>query len=146
MLSVALQMTRALQSAETTTPASEVVSLAGGIPDNGAIMSSPPPGSYTKTAKDVAFSSDGTLTAQLQKMDGSWVGASYKYDLSNQNGVFYPLPAGNYNLTSRNVTVENRPDGPYLVAECQKIDGTWVSSSLKLPFIENINGVLKNTH
>ena len=109
-------------------------------------MSSPPPGSYTKTAKDVSFPSDSTLTAQLQKMDGSWVGASYQYDISNQNGVFYPLPAGNYNLSARNIVVENRPDGPYLVAECRKTDGTWVSSSLKLPFIENINGVLKNTH
>ncbi|HMG53300.1 MAG TPA: CVNH domain-containing protein [Kofleriaceae bacterium] len=109
-------------------------------------MSAPPPGSYSKTAKDVTFAADGNLTAQLQKMDGSWVGASYHYDLSNQNGVFCPLPAGNYNLSVRNIAVENRADGPYIVAECRKIDGSWASSALKLPYVENINGVLKVTN
>jgi len=103
-----------------------------------------PPGSYTKTAREASISADGTLTAQLQKMDGAWVPASYQYDLSNQNGSFYPLPAGTYNLTSRNIHVENREDGPYLVAECRKINGTWVSSAIKLPHVENIDGVLKS--
>lgn len=107
--------------------------------------STPPPGSYTKTAKNVTLTADGNLSARLQKADGSWVDASYQYDLSNQNGVFYPLPAGNYNLSSRNVRTENRADGPYLIAECRKEDGTWVSSALKLPYVENIDGVLKIT-
>ena len=111
-------------------------------------MSTAPPGSYTKTSREVTFdqnsSGSGTLTAQCQKIDGSWIPSALQYDLANMNGALTPQPSGSYQLTSRNIRLENGDGGGVLlVAECKKIDGTWVRSSLKLSDIANIDGVLK---
>ena len=52
-------------------------------------------------------------------------------------------PPGTYERTSRNVRFEDAEEGRHvLVAQCQKIDGTWVESRLKYD-IANCNGVLK---
>lgn len=53
------------------------------------------------------------------------------------------IPPGSYLQTSRNVEVKSTDDGRIIiVAECQKIDGSWVQSELKYD-IANCNGVLK---
>ena len=52
-------------------------------------------------------------------------------------------PPGTYELTSRNIRVESAEQGRIvLLAECKKVDGTWVQSQLKYD-IANCNGVLK---
>ncbi len=111
-------------------------------------MTTAPPGSYTKTSRNIAFdqnaSGAGTVTAECQKMDGTWVRSALQYDLANMNGALIPQPSGSYQLTSRNIHLENGEGGVLLVAECKKIDGTWVRSSLKLGDIANIDGVLKH--
>ena len=51
----------------------------------------PPPGSYQQTSRNIQFTPDGggggTLTASCQKIDGSWVQSTLKYDVANCNGV-----------------------------------------------------------
>jgi hypothetical protein len=51
----------------------------------------PPPGSYQQTSRNIQFTPDGggggTLTANCQKVDGSWVQSTLKYDVANCNGV-----------------------------------------------------------
>jgi hypothetical protein len=110
-------------------------------------MSTAPPGSYLKTSRGVTFEQDasggGALSAECQKMDGSWIHSALHYDLANMNGVLTPEPSGSYQQTSRNIRLENGEGGVYLVAECRKINGSWVSSKLKIEDIANIDGVLK---
>jgi len=105
------------------------------------------PGSYVKTSQDINFSQDsgggGVLNAQCQKIDGSWIASNLNYDVANMNGNLTPLPGGSYQLTARNIHMENKNGGVYLVAECKKIDGSWAASSLKIQDIANIDGILK---
>lgn len=103
-------------------------------------------GSYTETSRNINFEADsngkgGTLTAECRKMDGTYVASSLRYDTSNQNGVLTSIPSGSYQRTSRNIKVENRDDGAYLTAECQKRDGSWAPSSIKIE-LENVDGKL----
>ena len=110
-------------------------------------MSTPPPGSYTKTSRNINFaqnsSGGGTLSAQTQKIDGSWTEGTLQYDVANMNGALVPLPNGSYQRTARNIRLENGNGGVYLVAEVQKINGSWVESKLKLEDIANCDGNLK---
>lgn len=109
--------------------------------------STPPPGSYAQTSRDINFAQSsgggGPVSAQCQKMDGSWIASTLQYDLANMNGVLTPQPGGSYQLTSRNIRLTNGSDGVYLVAECKKRDGSWVESKLKIQDIANIDGTLK---
>lgn len=104
------------------------------------------PGSYTETSTNVQFTQDssggGTLSADCRKIDGTTDHSVLVYDVANMNGVLIVLPGGSYQLTSRNIHLENGSDGVYLVADCQKIDGTWVQSKLRLGDIANMDGVL----
>ena len=106
-----------------------------------------PPGSYTQTSRTINFQQDsgggGALSAQCQQIGGSWVASTLQYDVANMNGALTPLPSGSYQLSSRNIHMENGSGGVYLVAECQKRDGTWVTSKLKIQDIANIDGQLK---
>jgi hypothetical protein len=53
------------------------------------------------------------------------------------------IPPGTYLRTSRNVSVQPAEEGRiYIVAECQKEDGSWQQSKLKYD-IANCNGTLK---
>jgi hypothetical protein len=105
------------------------------------------PGSYTETSQDIRFAQNpggsGALSAQCKKMDGSWSASTLQYDVANMNGVLTPQPGGSYQLTARNIRMTNGSDGVYLVAECQKRDGSWVESKLKIQDIANIDGTLK---
>lgn len=104
------------------------------------------PGSYIESSGNIQFvqASDGsgTLSADCRKTDGSIVNSVLVYDVANMDGVLTALPGGSYQLTSRNIHFENRSDGVYLVADCQKVDGSWVQSALRLGDIANIDGVL----
>jgi CVNH domain len=52
-------------------------------------------------------------------------------------------PPGTYQQTSRNIRFEPAEQGRfYLIAECQKVDGTWQESKLKYD-IANCDGQLK---
>ena len=108
-------------------------------------MSTQVPGSYTKTSKSISFDQDssggGRISAQCQKIDGSWTESGLTYDVANMNGVLTPLPGGDYQRTARKIHLENRNGGVSLVAECQKIDGSWVPSALNSA-ISNMNGAL----
>lgn len=62
-------------------------------------MAEAPVGSYQETSKNVTFS--GTpgktpliLTAECQKIDGSWVKSELKYDIANCNGKLTWAPDG----------------------------------------------------
>lgn len=104
------------------------------------------PGSYTETSSDINFdqssSGGGTLSADCKTMSGSSNKSTLIYDVANMNGVLTAMPGGSYQLTSRNVRMENGDGGVYLVAECEKIDGSWVESKLALGDIANMDGVL----
>lgn len=53
------------------------------------------------------------------------------------------VPPGTYERTSRNIRIEPAEQGRIvIVAECQKVNGTWVESKLKYD-IANCDGVLK---
>jgi hypothetical protein len=58
----------------------------------------PPPGTYQKTSKNVSFqpTEQGrhVLTALCQKVDGSWVESTLKYDIANCDGVLKWAPTG----------------------------------------------------
>jgi hypothetical protein len=110
-------------------------------------MSTSVPGSYARTSREISFSGSptdgGALAAQCQKIDGSWVASTLQYDIANMNGVLTVQPGGSYQLSSRNIHLENGAGGVYLVAECRTRAGAWVQSRLKLADIANIDGVLK---
>lgn len=67
--------------------------------------------------------------------------STLRYDTSNQNGVLTSIPSGSYVITSRNIQGENRSDGAYLTAESQKLDSSWIASSIKIDLV-NVDGVL----
>ncbi|MCU0436110.1 MAG: hypothetical protein MUC87_21820 [Bacteroidia bacterium] len=112
-----------------------------------------PNGTYKFTSKNV----QSVLMGEAQKIDQSWVPASFDLtnltfaNLANMNGELVNantptapagyLPGGSYLLTSRNMRV-------ILMANCQKIDGSWQRSQLDITTlsvnatINNINGVL----
>ena len=104
------------------------------------------PGSYTQTSTNIDFdqgsNGGGTLTADCKAMNGSSHQSALIYDVANMNGVLTAMPGGSYQLTARNIHMENGSDGVYLVAECKKINGSWVESKLSLGDIANIDGVL----
>lgn len=105
------------------------------------------PGSYNASCQNIEFNQNsgggGVLQARAQKLDGSFVSATLVYDVANMNGALTPLPSGSYQQSARNIYLENGSDGVYLVAEVQKINGSWVQSRLKLEDIANIDGTLK---
>lgn len=103
-----------------------------------------PAGSYLLTSSDVTV----TINAECQQINGEWVQAeplSFVQDASgeiediaNMNGILMIIgsdnpapnptdkygprvPAGSYQLTSRNIKVT-------LNGECEQIDGDWVAS------------------
>lgn len=103
-------------------------------------------GSYLRSSKDVTFEEDangkgGTLTAMCAQTDGTYVQSTLRYDTSNQNGVLTSIPSGSYVKTSRNIQVENRDDGAYLTAECQRRDGSWTDAAIKIDLV-NVDGTL----
>ena len=54
------------------------------------------------------------------------------------------LPLGSYQASSRNIRVVTNEDGSQtLVAECRRIDGSWVESNLQLIGISNCDGTLR---
>ena len=104
-------------------------------------------GSYLRSSKDVTYEEDangkgGMLTAMCAESDGTtYVKSTLRYDVSNQNGVLTSIPSGSYVKTSRNIQVENRTDGAYLTAECQRRDGSWTSAEIKIDLV-NVDGTL----
>src|SRR5215472_13039268 len=104
-----------------------------------------PWGDYQKTCRDIRYNGY-TLTANCQKRDGGWRSSSLDYrgchgPVINDNGNLRcgeggpgygghvgpgGLPRGDYKLTCQNM----RMDGSTLVANCQKRDGGWRSTSV----------------
>lgn len=114
-----------------------------------------PGGSYKDTCRSIQVLG-GTLTAQCQKVDGSWKNTALQYNdceggITNQNGNLTckhgvkpvkPLPKGSYKKTCKDTSV----DGKWLYAKCQRTNGNWNNSSIKYADcnkdIWNNNGVL----
>lgn len=112
-----------------------------------------PNGSYKFTSTNI----QSMLTCQAQKIDQSWIPASFDItalsvaNLANMNGVLENesgsaaatgyVPGGSYALTCQGMNVT-------LSANCRKRDGTWQTSTLDITTlsvdatIENIDGVL----
>lgn len=112
-----------------------------------------PNGSYKFTSTSIQT----VLTCQAQKIDQSWIPASFDLtglvfaNLANMNGVLENesgsaaatgyMPGGSYALTCQGMKVT-------LSANCRKRDGTWQKSTLDITTlsvdatIENIDGVL----
>jgi hypothetical protein len=59
---------------------------------------SPPPGTYQRTSRNIQFTplDQGRflLRAECQKQDGSWAPSELKYDIANCNGVLKWAPNG----------------------------------------------------
>ena len=116
-----------------------------------------PPGSYKDTCRSVSVLG-GTLTAQCQRVDGSWKNTAIQYHdceggITNENGNLTckhgtkpkpdkQLPKGSYKQSCKDAYV----DGKWLYARCQKMSGNYNNSSLKYADcykdIWNNNGVL----
>jgi hypothetical protein len=83
-----------------------------------------------------------TLQANCRKVDGTWDSTSIEISgIENINGVLKVTGASpsSYQKTCRDIGV----NGDVLMATCQKVDGSWQGTSLEIPGIANINGVLK---
>ena len=116
-----------------------------------------PPGSYKDTCRSISVLG-GTLTAQCQRVDGSWKNTAIQYydcegGITNENGNLTcrhnpkpkpdkPIPKGSYKQSCKDSYV----DGKWLYAKCQKMNGNWNNSSIKYADcskdIWNNNGVL----
>jgi hypothetical protein len=63
-----------------------------------ADSTAPPPGTYQATSRNIQFVSAEqgrfTLKAQCQKVDGTWVESTLKYDIANCDGVLKWAPNG----------------------------------------------------
>jgi len=114
-----------------------------------------PGGSYKDTCRSIQVLG-GTLTAQCQKVDGSWKNTALQFNdceggITNENGNLTckhaikpvkPLPKGSYKQSCKDASV----DGKWLYAKCRRMNGNWNNSSLKYADcnkdIWNNNGVL----
>lgn len=106
-----------------------------------------PGGSYHLTCRNI----QATLSAECQKLDGSWQFSILdltnlnNVDVANTNGTLQvvgnsstPLqgyiPNGSYRLTCRTIQVT-------LSAECEKLDGSWEFTTLNLTTLSNADVV-----
>jgi len=114
-----------------------------------------PPGSYKDTCRSISVLG-GTLTAQCQRVDGSWKNTAIQFfdcegGITNENGNLTckhrpkpdkPLPKGSYKQSCKDAYV----DGKWLYARCKKMSGNYNNSSIKYADcykdIWNNNGVL----
>jgi hypothetical protein len=119
----------------------------------GSYMPTNGTGNYQQNSRNIQV----TLACQAQKIDGSWVDASYDLtsasdlDIANIDGVLQNqgtdpirgyVPSGSYKQTSRNIKVT-------LTVQVQKNDQSWVNASYDLTNASNLNltnidGVLQN--
>jgi hypothetical protein len=99
------------------------------------------PSSFQKSCTNITVSR-ATLQAQCRKIDGTWNSTSIEITgIENINGVLKVTGASpsSYQKTCRDIGI----NGDVLMATCQKVDGSWQGTSLEVPGIANINGVLK---
>ncbi|MEH2243287.1 CVNH domain-containing protein, partial [Nostoc sp.] len=84
------------------------------------------------------------LSATCIKIDGSYNNTSIRIPgIENINGVLTlnnSYSSSSYQKSCSNIKVES---GDLLSATCIKIDGSYNNTSIRIPGIENINGVLK---
>lgn len=135
-----------------------------------ADMQKIPPGTYTKTSKNIELQGVGEgrfrLVADCQKLDGSgYVRSELDYDIANDDGqlVWAPeglgrkipgaivgthnvspdAPPGTYLTTCRDVSFRHDDDGHYtLRAVCKRLNGSEQPFELKYD-IANNNGKLE---
>jgi len=99
------------------------------------------PSSFQKSCTNITVSGV-TLQANCRKVDGTWDSTSIQIiGIENINGVLKVTGASpsSYQKTCRDIGI----NGDVLMATCQKVDGSWQDTSLEIPGIANINGVLK---
>lgn len=103
-----------------------------------------PPGDYQQTCRNIRDNS-GQLNASCQDRNGQWRNTSLDYrncqgSIVNDNGQLRCasarsqaggqqsgiVPQGDYQQTCRNA----RTNGPQLIANCQKKDGSWQNTSI----------------
>jgi hypothetical protein len=99
------------------------------------------PSSFQKSCTNITVSG-ATLQANCRKVDGTWDSTSIEImGIENINGVLKVTGASpsSYQKTCRDIGI----NGDVLMATCQKVDGSWQGTSLEVPGIANINGVLK---
>ncbi|MBO3462931.1 CVNH domain-containing protein [Aetokthonos hydrillicola Thurmond2011] len=112
---------------------------------NGVLMFSNDRNSstYQKSCSNIKVEDGNLLSATCLKIDGSPNNTSIRIPgIENINGVltFNNLQnSSTYQKSCSNIKVE---DGNLLSATCLKIDGSPNNTSIRIPGIENINGVL----
>jgi major membrane immunogen (membrane-anchored lipoprotein) len=103
-----------------------------------------PPGDYQQTCRSIR-DNGSQLNAQCQNRNGQWQNTSLDYrscqgSIVNDNGQLRCassrsqaggqqagiVPQGSYQETCRNA----RTNGPQLLANCQKKDGSWQNTSI----------------
>ncbi|MEH2161531.1 MAG: CVNH domain-containing protein, partial [Nostoc sp.] len=99
--------------------------------------------SYQKSCSNIKVENGDLLSATCIKIDGSYNNTSIRIPgIENINGVLTfnnSYSSSSYQKSCSNIKVEN---GDLLSATCIKIDGSYNNTSIRIPGIENINGVL----
>lgn len=99
------------------------------------------PSSFQLTCREIGVSG-ATLHATCRRMNGSWNRTAIQIrGIENINGnlrVTGAVPSS-YQLTCRNIGA----NGDVLFATCRRVDGAWQPTSLRIPDIANIDGVLR---
>jgi len=99
------------------------------------------PSSFQTTCADVSVHGS-TLSATCRRIDGSWSRTAIAIDgVENINGNLQYTGASpsSYQLTCKKIGAS----GDLLVATCARIDGRWQRTSMPIPGIANIDGVLR---
>ena len=99
------------------------------------------PSSFQNSCSNITISGT-TLRASCRRIDGTYDSTSIQINgIEKKNGSLQVTGASpsSYQKTCRDIGV----NGDVLAATCKKIDGSWQLSSVQVPGIANINGVLK---
>lgn len=99
------------------------------------------PSTFQESCRDIR--ADGVmLSALCRRIDGSWNPSRIPIrGIENIDGVlrFTGAPHSTYAATCTDI----RASGAVLLASCRRVNGTWSRTSVLIPSIENINGVLR---
>ncbi len=99
------------------------------------------PSSFQRTCRSIGVTG-ATLHATCRRINGSWNRTAIQIrGIENINGSLRVTGGGasSYQLTCRNIGA----NGDVLFATCRRVDGAWQPTSIHIPDIANIDGVLR---